>query len=319
MAKGAQRTKRTQTGFLALLVLAAVSGTVRDAISLRESVSGVGDWAVSWLRAGSTVYASALSPAESCSAVQDQTENSADRFHWFGRIEPGQMVEIKGINGDISAEPAAGSDIDVTAIKKARHSDPASVNIEVVPNVSGVTICAVYPSESSDHPNRCHPGSSEGNSSTSTNVRHNDVSVNFSVRVPTGVEFVGRTINGEISATSLNGNVESHTVNGGIHISTAGYARAKTVNGDIAAKLGNPNWPDALEFKTLNGGITLDLPAALSTRVDANTLNGEISSDFPLSVLGRMSRKHLNGTIGAGGRQLVLKTLNGSIRLRRVG
>jgi hypothetical protein len=35
--------------------------------------------------------------------------------------------------------------------------------------------------------------------------------------------------------------------------------------------------------------------------------------------MGTMSRKQITGTIGAGGRDLVLKTLNGSINIRRAG
>jgi DUF4097 and DUF4098 domain-containing protein YvlB len=111
----------------------------------------------------------------------------------------------------------------------------------------------------------------------------------------------------------------SHTVNGSIRISTTGYAEAKTVNGEILARLGDGTWPNAIEFKTVNGTITLDLPANLSTQVTADTFNGDISSEFPLSVLRTSGRKHLSGTIGSGGRELLLKTLNGSINLRRAG
>ena len=200
------------------------------------------------------------------------------------------------------------------AIKKARRSDPASVDIRVVPHAAGVTICAVYPGDSVATTS-CDP---VGHRSGSANIVNNDVSVEFRVRVPAGVEFVGRTVNGEISARSLSGNVDTHTVNGSIDISTSGYARAKTVNGEIVAKMGRADWTEALEFKTVNGGIDLDLPPTLNTKVEADTFNGEISSDFPLTVQGRVSRKHLSGTIGAGGRELLLKTLNGSIRLKKV-
>ena len=89
------------------------------------------------------------------------------------------------------------------------------------------------------------------------------------------------------------------------------------MNGEISAKIGDANWPDSLEFKTVNGEIVLDLPATINTEIKADTFNGEISTDFPLSLLGQMSRKHLSGRIGSGGRELVLKTLNGSITLRR--
>ena len=204
------------------------------------------------------------------------------------------MIEIKGINGDINAEPTVGGEIEVTATKRARRSDPATVNIKVVPHANGVTVCAVYPSDYSDQPNTCEPGTGGGR----MNVHNNDVQVAFKVRVPAGIGFVGRTVNGEISALSLGGNIDSHTVNGSINISTSGYAQAKTVNGEINARLGNSDWPDSLQFKTVNGGITLDLPSAINTRVEADTFNGDVASDFPLSVLGRMSRRHISGTIG---------------------
>ncbi len=76
-------------------------------------------------------------------------------------------------------------------------------------------------------------------------------------------------------------------------------------------------WSDALEFKTVNGGITLDLPQDLSTEVRATTVNGDITTDFPLTVSGRFGPRRLNGTVGGGGRNLELETVNGSIALRR--
>jgi hypothetical protein len=298
---------------LILLILAALASALRDLNSLQELTGSLQSWTSPWFHAGLTsVKASGLSEAErSCLPTLVQT--SSDQFHWSGRVAPGQSIEIKGVNGSISAEAAPGGELEVVATKKARRSDPAAVEIKVVPHASGVTICAVYPSEYPDEPNTCEPGKGNGR----MNVRNNDVRVDFKVRVPAGIGFVGRTVNGEISAVSLSGNIESSTVNGGIDLSTTGYAEAKTVNGEINARLGDTNWPDSLSFKTVNGGITIDLPATTSTRVEADTFNGDISSDFPLNMLGRISRKHISGTIGNGGRELLLKTLNGSIRLRR--
>jgi hypothetical protein len=300
---------------LILLVLAALASALKDLNVLQGFSGSFQSWTSQWFHAGLTsVKANGMSAAErSCAETLVQT--SSDQFRWSGRVAPGQSVEIKGINGSISAEATPGGEIEVAATKKARRSDPADVEIKVVPHAGGVTICAVYKSEYPDEPNTCEPGKGNGR----MNVRNNDVRVDFKVRVPAGIGFVGRTVNGEISAVSLSGNIESSTVNGGIDLSTTGYAEAKTVNGEINARLGNANWPDSLAFKTVNGGITIDLPATTSTRVEADTFNGDISSDFPLSMLGRISRKHISGTIGNGGRDLTLKTLNGSIRLRRAG
>ena len=149
------------------------------------------------------------------------------------------------------------------------------------------------------------------------NVQDNDVSVRFTVHVPPGVVFAGRTVNGKVEAMGLNADVSLSTVNGSIKFSTTGSGRATTVNGSIEASLGRSNWSNGLDFSTVNGGITLDLPANLSAEVRAKTVNGEIITDFPLMVTGRLGPRSLRGTIGNGGRQLELSTVNGSIKLRK--
>ncbi len=95
-----------------------------------------------------------------------------------------------------------------------------------------------------------------------------------------------------------------------------------TVNGSIRVAMGNANWPSELKFTTVNGSITIDFPSNLSAQVQAETLNGELISDFPMNVEsssegGRGRPKRMSATIGGGGRSLMLKTINGSIRLRR--
>src|SRR5437870_2492203 len=139
-------------------------------------------------------------------------------------------------------------------------------------------------------------------------------------KIAQGKSIEIKGVNGDVravAAADLSSDVEANTVNGSIRISTAGYAEAQTVNGEIVASLGRATWSDALEFRTVNGGITLDLPAGLSTEVRATTVNGDIQTDFPLMVTGRLGPRSLRGTIGSGGRRLALETVNGSIRLRK--
>jgi DUF4097 and DUF4098 domain-containing protein YvlB len=150
-------------------------------------------------------------------------------------------------------------------------------------------------------------------------VRDNDVSVEFRVKVPAGVRFVGRTVNGAIEASGIAADAEAHTVNGGVRLEAAGAARAETVNGGIDAHLGRADWTGALELKTVNGGIEMTLPDGVSADVKASTVNGDIQTDFPLTVTGKISRRRLEGTIGSGGRVLELSTVNGGIGLHRAG
>ena len=237
---------------------------------------------------------------------------NADDFTWHGALRPGATLEVKGVNGDVSAALSSGAEGHVTAQRSGRRADPESVRLEVVEHAGGVTICAVYPSRDASRPNECRPGT-EGR----MNVQNNDVRVHFTVQVPPGIRFAGRTVNGEVDAQGLQGPVLLATVNGSTGFSTSSYGEASTVNGSIRGAMGASDWSEGLGFKTVNGTITLDLPPDLSTEVRATTVNGEISTDFPLAVTGRLSRRYVQGTIGSGGRRLDLETVNGSVRLRR--
>jgi DUF4097 and DUF4098 domain-containing protein YvlB len=237
---------------------------------------------------------------------------SAEDFHWQGQVAKGGTIEIKGVNGGIEADgtSTAGA-VEVTATKRGRHSNPDEVEIKVVERPGGVTICAVYPSKSGA-PNECQPGSGGR-----MNVRDNDVNVEFKVKVPAGVRFVGRSVNGGIDAKALPDDAEAYTVNGGITVTAGGTIRAETVNGGVDAAFGRADWTGEIQLKTVNGGIDVALPAGASAELRAETVNGDIETDFPVTVSGRFSKRRLSGTIGGGGRQLALETVNGGIEIRK--
>lgn len=252
-----------------------------------------------------TLAALALLAAPAPSAAQD--------FHWTGTLSPGNRIEIKGVNGAIRAMAASGNEAVVDARKTARRSDPDEVRIVAVPFDGGVTICAVYPTgRRARAENSCEPGDR-----WHSNTDDNDVVVDFRVHVPAGVVFDGETVNGDVEAQGLKADARVRTVNGSVDVSTTGIAQATTVNGSIRAAMGRADWSDGMRFSTVNGSITLTLPPDLSADVQAQTVNGELESDFPLTVTGRFGPRRFHGTIGNGGRALDLKTVNGSIILRK--
>lgn len=231
-------------------------------------------------------------------------------FTWVGRVSDGEFIEVKGVNGDVIAELADGQEIEVRAEKDARRSDPDDVRIEVIEHSAGVTLCAVYPSSRREE-NSCEPGSGGRN-----NVRNNDVQVTFYVKVPAGVEFRGRTVNGDVDLQDLSSDVSAHTVNGDIEIATTGFAEANTVNGSIEAAMGSFDVERGLSFSTVNGSISLDLPDDIDANVDAKWVNGSLEADLPLELVGRLSKHAARGSLGEGGPELSLKTVNGSIHIR---
>jgi hypothetical protein len=257
-----------------------------------------------------TIWTSAIIAALALLSASDAAAQAG--FEWHGQLASGQTIEIKGINGDVRATASSSGDAGVTATRTARRSNPADVRIEVVPHAGGVTICAVYPNAPGREANRCEPGG-EGRS----NMRDNDTVVHFDVRVPYGIGFVGRTVNGEITGESLQGDAEAHTVNGSVRLTTTGRAVANTVNGSMNVTMGRADWPNGATFKTVNGGITLTLPSVFDAELSAKTLNGSIQADFPITVVGQVTPRRLRGRIGNGGQELNLSTVNGSIRLIR--
>src|SRR5437660_8848250 len=147
----------------------------------------------------------ALLASAVCLALAPRAAAAQGEFHWNGKVAPGKSIEIKGVNGDVRAVASSGGgDVEVTAVKHTRRSDPDDVKIEVVQHEDGVTICAVYPGDGARE-NTCETGE-HGHMST----HDNDVRVNFTVRVPAGVRFVGHTVNGEVDAANLSGDVEAH-------------------------------------------------------------------------------------------------------------
>lgn len=238
---------------------------------------------------------------------QDQGTDNGLEFHWTGKLAPDQVVVIKDINGNIEATGVSSSDqVEISAVKSGQGAQ--DVKIQVVKLNDGVMICALYPGFfSSDN---CESNSHFGNS-------HNNAKVDFTIRMPQNLRFVGKNVNGGVRAESLGRYVEADSVNGGIHISTLSWASAKSVNGSINARIGRADWLGDLEFKTVNGSIKLELPTNVSTDVDFKSVNGHLESDFPLTMQGSIGKHSVHGTIGSGGRSLDIKSVNGNGELRK--
>ncbi|MEE8477024.1 MAG: DUF4097 family beta strand repeat-containing protein [Gemmatimonadales bacterium] len=234
---------------------------------------------------------------------------SAQDFSWSGRIAAGKSIEIKGINGNIRAVHTDGAEVQVTAEKDGRDRD--ELTFEVVEHSGGVTICAMYPGRS-NKPNECAPGD-DGRMNTEDTRAEAD----FEVRVPSGVLFVGKNVNGNVTARGLVADAEASTVNGNVSVTTQGWAEASTVNGSIKVTAGRADWQGSAHFSTVNGSIELTLPEGFNAVVEASTVNGDFYSDFPLTVQGKFGPRRITGTIGDGGRKLELETVNGSIRINK--
>ena len=219
--------------------------------------------------------------------VQEETR-------WHGWVPGGQLVEINNVHGNVRAEMTEGDEIEVIALKRGTD-DPEGVAIEVVEHKVGVTICAVYPNANPDHPFDCRPSHGGGfkMAATSDSEAHirwenggggdvllNDLSVDFLVRLPKRLRFIGRTVDGEVSAHLLEQDVEAHSV---------------------------------------RGNVSVDMNSSAGADVRAETTTGTVNSEFPLAFRCDQSHgQFASGHIGHSRRTLRLKTLTGDIHLQRI-
>ncbi|GMV08029.1 MAG: hypothetical protein AMXMBFR53_43040 [Gemmatimonadota bacterium] len=239
-------------------------------------------------------------------------------FRWQQEMRAGQVLAVQGIVGSIRAEYASGSRAEVIATKDGRARDFEEVEIRVVEERDGWTVCAVYHASSADREGCDNNHSDRGDWGRRRSL---DVDVDYVVRVPAGVEFHGGIVSGDVIARGLRSEVRASSVDGDIFVSTTDKAWANTVSGDMEIEMGATDW-DELDFRTVSGDITLWLPAGLETDVDFESLSGDIVSDFDITATRKRTRRwvgeELEGYIGSRGqRSLTFNTVSGDVELRR--
>jgi len=217
-----------------------------------------------------------------------------EEMRWQGWVPNGQVVEINNVHGNVRAEAADGEQIEVIALKRGL-GDPQQVSIQVVEHKGGITICAVYPSADPARPFDCRPSRGGGyrvasDSGGETRIRWdnggggdmvlNDLRVDFIVRLPKRLRFIGRTVDGEISAHLLEEDVEAHSVRGDLHV---------------------------------------DMTELRGADVHAETSDGEVRSEFPLVLRYDPTHGVMAvGRVGHSRRTLRLTTEAGDIHLDRI-
>lgn len=147
------------------------------------------------------------------------------------------------------------------------------------------------------------------------------VKVFFEVKLPRGAREVALSSgDGEVSASKLEGPLTVSVRNGSVSLEDVrGPVQAKSVNGNIDVAYRSPRREGAHEFATVNGSIILRLAEGMSADVKGSVVNGRIEIDerFGIQPQKRQVGWNLDAPLGGGGQPLSVKSVNGSIRIRK--
>jgi hypothetical protein len=160
-------------------------------------------------------------------------------FAWSEAMSAGQILEVKGITGGIRAELAEGEAASVSARKRGRPSDLERVEIRVIEEGDGFTICAVY--DPTERTRECgHRGGDDDDDHRDRGGdRSIDVDVDFVVAIPRGVELIGTMVTGDVEVERVDSDVTASSVTGDVVVSTRRTAWATTVSGSIDVEMGS--------------------------------------------------------------------------------
>lgn len=245
--------------------------------------------------AGMALTAAMSATAPPPDANLSSTLPASEEFRWRGWVSAGALVEINGVQGNVYAERTAGDEVEVVAMKRGGSDDQIDeVKIEVIEHDKGVTVCAVYPSDDPARPFECRPttgggfkvASNTGDGHTKLayvnggggQVNVGDVRVDFVIRIPSRMRFVGRTVEGDIELHNLDRDIEAHSV---------------------------------------HGNVSVELPAKASAEMSLRTMSGKVLSDFPLHTQKDQCGTLARGSVGRGKRQLAVRTSQGSISVTK--
>ncbi len=158
--------------------------------------------------------------------------------------------------------------------------------------------------------------------------------VDLHIKVPAGTILkLGCVNDGDIEVRNVKGDMELSNTNGSITVEgAAGTVVANTVNGEVKVTFERLAAFRSMAFSSLNGDIDVTLPPGINADVRMSSDNGEIYSDFDIKLQPRASQaqpehsggkfkvtigKEMYGAIGSGGPDVLFKTFNGDIYIRK--
>ena len=241
---------------------------------------------------------------------------SAQETRFSPTLRAGQLLSVSTIDGDVTVTRGEGRTAEVVATKRVLKGDGSRVKAVMEETSEGVRICTIYLHRGEDDRDTCN-SPNRGRRNNWNDNDNNDVEINYTVRLPAGVELNVNTIDGLVDVRGVDTPARINTVDGDIIYEGVAPSRLNTVDGDIRASITGA-WSVDASMNTVDGSIEVTLPADAALEVRGSTVDGSFRTDFPMTVRDKWGPRSIQGTIGTGGtRSLRLGSVDGDITLRR--
>jgi hypothetical protein len=160
-------------------------------------------------------------------------------------------------------------------------------------------------------------------------------SITLTIKVPQNATSIKlSTVNGGIiTVSNVNADLEVSNVNGAITMDNiSGSVVANTVNGNVKVVFKSVDSKAAMAFTTLNGNVDVTFPANLKASFKIKSDMGNIYTDFDMATdkstpkvtktakdgMYRLTMDEwVYGKVDGGGPEIMMKTMNGSIYIRK--
>jgi hypothetical protein len=239
-------------------------------------------------------------------------QRSARDFRWAKALPAGQWVRVHNVSGDVTVTATDGDRVEVVGVRRGGGGyDEDDVRVDVHEGRDGVTICALWGEESWCDDRGSHI-ESHGDG------RRHRGHIDFQVRLPRRLKLLAKSVSGDVEVTGAGDEVRAGSVSGDVKLERlrTPSVTASSVSGDVEVQIEALTGAGVLKFTSVSGNVSLELPRSFDADVTLKTVSGELDSEFPLTLQGSMGRRNLQGRIGRGGRDLILTTVSGDVRLR---
>lgn len=225
-----------------------------------------------------------------------QAEPCAESRQTF-QLARGACVEVQNISGSVVIETTETEVADIQVVRRARRAaDLKYHQVRIEQTQGGLLI--------------------RGLEDSAAYKRGRQVQQHLTLKLPRAVSLSIKGVGGHVNIGEVEGPIQVERVAGSLELEqVAGDLAGANGGGGIEAGV-RGRGPRGIRLSHIGGSVGLHFRGEVHADLEVSGLSGRLRADVPhLSMLAPESAVHMRARIGAGGRQISLRQVNGDLRV----